>query len=52
LIDALFKTNNLDEAEKMVVRFREVATADSRKLGLCSEELNSHLHSARLHEVL
>ena len=54
LIQALFKTNSIDEVEPMVLRHREGAKALSEKeeyMGFCLAELD-RLFSARLHEVL
>ena len=52
LIQALFKTNSIDEVEPLVLRYREAAKAQSAKKGVCFAEFNSLLWSARLHEVL
>jgi len=53
LIESLFQTNEIDELEPLVPRFREVAKVESRKLGrLCSAEFRIFYFSARLHEVL
>ena len=52
LIQALFHARLFDEAEPLVLRFREAAKAQSGKEGFCSAEFDSLLCSARLHEVL
>jgi len=54
LTDALLLTNSIDEVEPLVLRFREVAKAESEKegAGVCFVEFESLLCSARLHEVL
>jgi len=52
LIRALFKTNSIDEAEPLVLRYREAAKAQSQKEGVCFAEFKSLLCSARLHTVL
>lgn len=53
LIDALFKTNAIDEAEPLVKRYRDAAEAMKGKAGLlCLTRAKSLLASARLHEVL
>jgi len=52
LIQALFKARAIDEAEPLVLRYREAAKAQSEKEGFCLRELNSVFLSARLHEVL
>jgi hypothetical protein len=50
--DALFMTHGIDEAEPLVLRFREVAEAESQKIGhTCYWELQSLCSSARLLEV-
>jgi len=51
LISALFTTKSLDEAEPLVIRYREAAKAQSGKDGVCFAECYSLLFSARLHEV-
>jgi hypothetical protein len=50
LIDALLKSNSIDEVEPLVLRLREVAKAEPEKEGVA--EFNSLLFSAQLHEVL
>jgi len=52
LVEALFTTNSIDEAEPLVLRHREAAQAVSEKEGFCFMECDSLLFSARLHEVL
>jgi hypothetical protein len=52
LILALFTNNSIDEVEPLVLRFREAAKAQSEKEGVCFDQFNSLLCSARLHEVL
>jgi hypothetical protein len=52
LISGLFRSNAIDEAEPLVLRYREAAKAQSKKEGVCFAELNSLLFSARLHEVM
>ena len=52
LVEALFKTNSVDEVEPLVLRYREAAKVRSEKEGFCFAELDSLLCSARLHEVL
>jgi len=52
LIFALFATKSFDEVELLVLRYREVAKAQSEKEGFCFAEINSLLCSARLQEVL
>jgi hypothetical protein len=52
LIDALFKSDLIDEVEPLVDRYRELAKAESAKMGrLSSEELASLRYKAQLHEV-
>ena len=52
LIDALFETDAIDEVEPLVERYREVATAWSRRKGVLSTaEIQSCYFSAQLHEV-
>jgi hypothetical protein len=52
LTDALFLTHEIDEVEPLVLRYREVAMAESQKMGrVCFWELQSLYASARLHEV-
>jgi hypothetical protein len=52
-IDALFDTHAIDEAEPLVVRYREAAAAESKKQGRLRISNFRSLHaSARLHEVL
>jgi hypothetical protein len=52
LIDALFRTHEIDEVEPLVLRYREAAGAQSQKMGRVSfRELQSLYASARLHEV-
>jgi len=53
LTHALFVTHAIDEVEPLVLRFREVAEAESRRYGsACLWELQSLYASARLLEVL
>jgi len=54
LIFALVTTKSIDEVEPLVLRYREAAKAQSEKegAGVCFEEFESLLCSARLHEVL
>jgi len=53
LIYALFQAHSIDEVEPLVLRYREVAKAQSEKEGGFSfAEFDSLLCSARLHEVL
>ena len=54
LILALFTKKSFDEVEPLVLRYREAAKAQSEKegAGVCFEEFESLLCSARLHEVL
>ena len=52
LIQALFSNNSIDEVEPLMLRFREVAKAQSEKEGFCFSECDSLIYSARLHEVL
>ena len=41
------------QAEPLALRYRELATAESREKGvLCHQEVDSHFVSARIHEVL
>jgi len=52
LIDALFLTHGIDEVEPLVLRYREVAEAQSRTIGrVCIWELESIYCSAQLLEV-
>jgi hypothetical protein len=52
LIDALFRTHEIDEVEPLVARFRQAAMDESRRDGRVSSwELESLYTSARLHEV-
>jgi hypothetical protein len=52
LINALFKTHAVAEVEPLVLRYREVAKADSaRERDFCNE-LQSLILGAQLHEVL
>ena len=54
LVQALFKTNSVDEVEPLVLRYREAAKAYSEKEGggpSVVSEFNSLLCSARLHEA-
>jgi tetratricopeptide (TPR) repeat protein len=52
LTDALFLEHAIDEVEPLVLRFREVAEAESQKIGrFCFMELESLCASARLLEV-
>jgi hypothetical protein len=52
LIGALFLVHKIDEAQSLVLRFREAAMAESQKIGrVCLWELESLYASARLHEV-
>jgi len=52
LVDALFQTHKIDEAEPLVLQFREAAEAESQKMGRVSfRELQSLCASARLLEV-
>ena len=52
-IEALIFTKNVDEAEPLVPRYRELAMAESREKGLlCHQEVVSHFVCARIHEVL
>ena len=52
LVEALFTTKSIDEAEPLVLRYREAAKAQSEKGGFDLRELDSVVYSARLHEVL
>jgi len=52
LIQALFKTNLIDEVEPLVLRYREATKAERGKEGFCLPEFDSIVCSARLHEVL
>jgi len=52
LVEALFTTNSIDEAEPLVLRHREAAQAVSEKEGFGIRELDSVVYSARLLEVL
>ena len=52
LIFALFETNSIEEAEPLVLRYREAARARSEKEGFCFSACHCLLFSARLHEVL
>jgi hypothetical protein len=52
LIDALFKTDLIDEVEPLVLRYREATKAQLGKEAFCFAESDSLLCSARLHEVL
>ena len=52
LIHALFETNSIDEAEPLVLRFREADQARSERKGSNILEYSSIVFSARLHEVL
>jgi hypothetical protein len=54
LIEALFSKPAIEEVEPLVAQYREVAKAQSeRSLGVpCFAELDCHICSARLHEVL
>jgi hypothetical protein len=53
LIEALFKMHAMDEAEPLVLRYREAAKAQAElKGGFCYAALHSLYASARLHEVL
>jgi len=52
LIQALFKTNSIDEVEPLVLRYREAAKAQPEKEKVCFAEFNSLLFSTQLHEVL
>ena len=52
LIEALIDSNEIDELEPLVARYREAALAESRKEGsLGPADLRSLCFSARLHEV-
>jgi hypothetical protein len=52
LMDALFRTHKIDEAEPLVLRYREAAEAESQKIGhVCFWELESLYASARLLKV-
>jgi hypothetical protein len=52
LINALFLEHKIDEAQPLILRFREAAEAESQKIGRVSfTELESLYASARLHEV-
>ena len=52
LIDALFKTEGLEEVGTLLPRLRAAAAASSRREGsLCEAELACLLFSSRLHEV-
>jgi tetratricopeptide (TPR) repeat protein len=52
LTDALFRTQEIDEVEPLVPRFREAAMAESQKFGrVCFMALQSLYASARLLEV-
>ena len=52
LTDALFRTHEIDEVAPLVLRYREVAMAQSQKIGrVCIMELESLCASARLYEV-
>ncbi|KAJ1479951.1 hypothetical protein T484DRAFT_1901930 [Baffinella frigidus] len=51
-IEALIFTNRIDEAEPLVLRYRELAKAESRDKGvLCHQEVDSHFVTARIHEA-
>ena len=54
LIPSLFSTHLIDEVEPLLLRYQEVAKAQSEKegAGVCFEESNYLLYSARFHEVL
>ena len=52
LVEALLYTHKIDEVEPLVLRYREVAKAQSEKEGVCFAEFNTLHYSARLHEVL
>jgi hypothetical protein len=54
LIDALFVTDAIDELDPLVLRYREMAHAESRNRGgrVCYFVVSSLVYSARLHEVL
>jgi len=52
LIVALFHTNSIDEAEPLVLRYREAAKTESGEVGVCFAEFESLLFLAQLHEVL
>jgi hypothetical protein len=52
LIEALFETAAIDEVEPLVVRFRELAKAETARIGgLSYRELWSFCFNTRLHEV-
>jgi hypothetical protein len=52
LINALFKTDAIEELKPLVLRYREVAKAGSARQGCMSVgELNSLIFSAQLHEA-
>jgi hypothetical protein len=52
LIDVLFRIHEIEELEPLVLRYREAAEVDSRKMGrVCYREMSSLYVSARLHEV-
>jgi tetratricopeptide (TPR) repeat protein len=53
LINALFEADAIEEVEKLVLRYGEMAEEKARKeRRLCWEVLRSHVYTARLHEVL
>ena len=52
LIHALFQTKSIDEAEPLVLRYREAAEAEREREGFDLLEFDSLLCSARLYEVL
>jgi tetratricopeptide (TPR) repeat protein len=52
LINSLLTIESIDEAEPLVLRYREAAKAQPEKEGGCFAEFHSSLFSARLHEVL
>jgi len=52
LISTLFAEKSFEEAEPLVIRYREAAKAYSEKEGFQLAEFESLLCSARLHEVL
>jgi len=52
LIGALFWMDDIEGVTPLVLRFRKAAKAEMEKEGVCFEEFNSLLWSARLHEVM
>jgi hypothetical protein len=53
LVEALFKTHEMEQAEPLVLRYREAAEAQTEKKGgFCYAGVHSLYASARIHEVL